>query len=187
MSPVRLRKFVSSEAQLDETRRAAKLQACPHCGGVDTLIGHGMLWGYAERAPGRVVRGRRLLCSNRYRRPGCGRTLSIWLDTVLAGYAVRTRTLSDFVRRVTEGQSKKAAWEQAACGALSLGSGYRLWRRLAHAQSELRTRLSGVAPAPPSSSKQPWAQLLAHFRSVLPDADCVFAHFQSWFQAPLLG
>lgn len=146
-----------------------------------------MLFGYAERAQHRVVRGRRLLCSNRYRHRGCGRTLSIWLDTVIAGFAVRTRTLSDFVRRVTEGETKKAAWEQAACGALSLWSGYRLWQRLVVAQSALRTRLLGVAPAPPCSSKHPWAQLLAHFRRVLPGADCVFARFQSLLQVALLS
>jgi hypothetical protein len=55
------------------------------------------------------------------------------------------------------------------------------------AQSELRTRLSGAAPAPPCSSKEPWAQLLAHFRLVLPDAACFFAGFQNVFQAVLLG
>ncbi len=188
MSPVRARRFVSSEAELDEARTTAKLQACPHCGRVGTLIGHGMLWGYAERhARERVVRGRRLLCSNRYRNRGCGRTLSIWLETVMIGFVVRARTLSSFVSKVTEGQTRKAAWESVANGSLSLGSGYRLWQRLVQAQPELRTRLSGAVPAPPCSSKEPWAQLLAHFRLVLPGADCLFGRFQSWFQAALFS
>lgn len=144
-----------------------------------------MLFGYAERSQERVVRGRRLFCSNRNRRAGCGRTVSIWLDTVVAGFLVRARTLSQFVGEVTAGKTRKAAWECAACGALSLASGYRLWKRLVHAQPELRTRLSGVAAAPTCSAKLPWAQLLAHFKLVLPSADCVFAGFQSLFQMAL--
>lgn len=113
MSPIRPRRFVSSEAALDEARWAAKLQACPHCGRTGTLIGHGMLFGYAERTQERVVRGRRLFCSNRNRRPGCGRTLSIWLGAVIAGFVVRTRTLSHFVGEITEGKTRKAAWKRA--------------------------------------------------------------------------
>jgi hypothetical protein len=183
-----LRRFASSKAELEECREQAKQRACPHCRRLGTLIGHGLLWGYAERqARQRVVRGRRLLCSKRYRRPGCGRTVSIWLDSVIAGFLVRTRTLSAFVVLVSGGSSVKAAWETAAGGALSLGSGYRLWHRLVQAQSELRTRLCGVAPAPSSSSRLPWTQLLAHFQLVLPGADCVFARFQNVFQAALLA
>ena len=41
--------FTSREAALDEARRAAKLQTCPHRG-VGKLIGHGTLFGYAKRA-----------------------------------------------------------------------------------------------------------------------------------------
>jgi len=46
---------------------------------VGALIRHGYLRGYDDSSPQRrAVRARRLYCSNRQARRGCGRTLSVW-------------------------------------------------------------------------------------------------------------
>jgi hypothetical protein len=76
-----------------------KLTPCSHCRQTGALIGHGLLRGYAERSSDVVVRGRRIFCSNRDQRPGCGRTFSVLLSTVPSGFMVRTLTLFALRRR----------------------------------------------------------------------------------------
>jgi hypothetical protein len=160
-------RFVSDEVSLAEVLHGIKLWACPHCRETGTLIGHGFLRGYAERGSGLVVRGRRIFCSNRGRRPGCGRTFSVKLQTVVSGFVVSTVTLWCFVQAVLGGLTLRAAWLVEAAGTLSLSSGYRLWRRLGAAQSALRARLCREAPAPPSNARDPLAQLCTHLQLVI--------------------
>ena len=183
-TPVR---FVSCQEALNDCLLKAKLMACPHCKLTGTLVGHGWVKGYAERGQERGIRGRRFYCSNRFLRPGCGRTFSILLDHVLSGFVVSVCTLLRFVVAVVAGTSRKAAWEQAATGAFSVASGYRLWRRLNQAQPHLRTRLCSVSSPPLCDAKGPFAQLLAHLKSVLGATDCLFSGFQSHFQVGLFG
>jgi hypothetical protein len=109
-----------------------------------------------------VVRGRRVLCSNRHRRVGCGRTFSVLLSTVLAGFMVRTLTLFRFASSVASGLTRRRAWLGSVGGALSLSSGYRLWRRLSGAQSWLRARLCCAAAPPHCDAREPLTQFFAH-------------------------
>jgi hypothetical protein len=136
---------VRDELALAEVLLGLKLARCPHCRQSGALIGHGLLRGYAERTGEVVVRGRRVYCSNRGRRPGCGRTFAVLLSTVLSGFVVRALTLFRFASAVLSGVTRRSAWLGAAAGALSLSSGYRLWRRLGAAQSGLRARLCRVS------------------------------------------
>jgi hypothetical protein len=87
------------------------------------------------------------------------------LTTVFAGFMVRTLTLWAFANAVLDGLTRRAAWLRE--GALSLSSGYRLWRRLSAAQSPLRARLCREAPAPPCTAREPLLQLLAHLVAVV--------------------
>ncbi len=172
---------MTSERELDLGELGIGLWHCPHCNKSGTLIGHGYLRGYAERGSELVVRGRRVFCSNRGRRPGCGRTFSVKLQTVLSGFVVSTLTLFSFATAVLSGLTRRAAWLFAACGGLSLSSGYRLWRRLSAAQSALRVRLCREVPAPASTAREPLAQLLQHLTVALRasgDTD-LFAAYQS--------
>ena len=187
---VRCTRYVRSHDELDEALLGAKLAACPHCGAVGTLNGHGVLSGYDEGGQGRIVRGRRFFCSNRHRRPGCGRTFKVLLAGVLSGFVVTAATLRLFVLSVVAGASRKAAWERVASSgrsALSLRSAYRLWRRLERARPHLATRLCSVQSPPASSAALPMAQLFAHLEAVLATAACVFAGFQHRFQTSLFG
>ena len=173
-------------AGLETLRRRAKLTACPHCGQVGTLNAHGFLRGYAADGPSRVVRGRRFYCSERFRRPGCGRTFSLLLAWFLGGFMVVTETLWSFVMSVLGGLSRKAAWEKRG-GSFSRSTGYRLWRRLQLAQVTLRSCLSRVSPAPACADVEPLAQLVLHVRTVVPEDGCPFAALQYRFQKHLLG
>ncbi len=152
---------------LDDVLIESKLEACPHCRRTGALIGHGVLRGYAEQGSQLVVRGRRLLCANRGQRPGCGRTLSVKLETVLSGFVVRTLTLWCFFQAVLSGLTRRAAWLREARDALSLSSAYRLWRRLGRAQSALRSRLCRETPPPTCAAREPLAQLAQHLAVVV--------------------
>jgi hypothetical protein len=135
------------------------------------LIGHGFLRGYAERSSEVEVRARRVFCSNRGQRPGCGGTFSVLLSTVLSGFTVRTLTLFCFATAVLSGLTRRAAWLREVRGALSLSSGYRLWRRLSEAQSALRGRLCRATSPPDSVAREPLAQLLQHVVLVVGDGE----------------
>jgi hypothetical protein len=162
--PVR---FVSTERELSAVLDGCKLVACPHCRRTGFLIGHGLLRGYAERSSDVVVRGRRVFCSNRGRRAGCGRTFCIALTSVLPGFLVRTLTLWRFIIVVLRGCTRRAGWLVVAGGALSLSSGYRLWQRFVAVQTTLRVRLCREVSAPASTARDPLAQLLAHLDLVV--------------------
>ena len=102
-SPLGPPRFVRGESALADVLLGLKLACCPHCRRSGTLIGHGLLRGYAEQTSEMVVRWRRVLCSNRGQRPGCGRTFSVVLSTVLSGFVVRTLTLFRFASAVLGG------------------------------------------------------------------------------------
>jgi len=177
----------TDETGLGAALEHAKLWACPRCGRTGALVGHGLVRGYGERDGTRVVRGRRLLCSNRHRRPGCGRTFSILRADVIATFLVRAPTLYQLVRTVIAGASRRAAWRVASAGAMSMSSGYRLWRRLGTAQVGIRTRLCRARPPPASTRSEPLAQMVAHLEHVFPEASCPLTAFQSRWQTSVLG
>lgn len=160
---------MKDEPALTDVLLGIKLVTCPQCQRTGALIGHGFLRGYAEKGSESVVRGRRFFCSNRGRRRGCGRTFSVKLESVLSGFVVRTLTLWRFVQAVLAGLTRRAAWRRVACGALSLSSAYRLWRRLGAAQSALRSRLSREVSAPACPAREPLAQLVAHLGAMIGD------------------
>lgn len=178
--------MVRDVAELETLRLRAKLTACPHCGQIGTLNAHGFLRGYAVDGASRVVRGGRFYCSERFRRPGCGRTFSLLLARFLGGFMVVTATLWSFVSGVLGGLCRKVAWEKAG-SSFSRSTGYRLWRRLQLAQVNMRSCLSLVSPAPACADREPLAQLVLHIREVVPRNECEFAAFQYRFQRHLLG
>lgn len=184
-SPGHPPRFVSSIEQLDASLCNAKLLLCPHCKHSGTLIGHGFLRGYAEHGSERVIRGRRLFCSDRSLRQGCGRTVAILLDCVMPRFSVRTTMLFALAAAVIGGRSLRSAWQLAA-PSLSLSSVYRLWQRLLGAQSTWRTRLLMRCVPPVTMSPVPLAQLLDHFRMALAPCQCPFSAFQNQLQSPLL-
>lgn len=185
--------FVRDRQTLDQLLARANQTACPLCRRVGTLVGHGLLMGYGESGSGREVRGRRFLCSARFRRSGCGRTFSILIASVIAGFTVRTPTLSALLDAVVGGITRKAAWERVQSVVserprLSLRSGYRLWDRLVAAQSSIRTALCELALPPPASDERPIAHTLAHLRHALTaPTGCLLAAFQLTLQRTVFG
>ena len=134
-------RYVFDEAELVGLGVLAKQWSCPRCGRTGTLNAHGYLRGVAEKRPGKdALRGRRFFCSNRGRRPGCGRTTSVLLAQVLRKASVRTGSFWRFCRERLSGLSVLAAWEKVRC-VFSPEAAYRWWRQWLGAEPAVRTRL----------------------------------------------
>jgi len=172
-------RYAVDEAALDDLASEAKHWRCPRCGRSGTLNAHGSLRGCgAAGASGKdAVRGRRFFCSNRGRRPGCGRTFSVFLAQVIAGASVRTAALWRFCQGRLSGLSVLAAWEQARSG-WSLEAAYRWWRRWRRAEPALRTQFSRGREPPGGLA----AAVTGAFGSLDP-----FACFQAREQRPWPG
>jgi hypothetical protein len=173
--------FYRSDADWAALVDRLKLTPCPHCRAVGTLIRHGSLTGFDDaRPPRKALRGRRVFCSNRHRRPGCGRTVSVWRADVVRRLGLSTRAVWGFLRRAVTGTLAAAVRE--AGGGRSERTLRRLWKRFDHSQSRIRTALFGRCPPPTGppnpGSRSVTAQVLAHLRAAFPDADCPIAAFQ---------
>lgn len=157
-----------------------KLTPCPHCRFVGALVRHGFLHGYDDSNPQRrTVRARRIFCSNRQARPGCGRTVSVWLADKIRRLGLTTGTLWRFLQGGAAG-SMLAAIRALNCH-LSDRTLQRIWKRFDRGQSKIRTALLGRCPPPTlpaESSPRPAAQVLAHLRAAFPGVACPIAAFQ---------
>jgi hypothetical protein len=176
--------FYRSDAQWLAIAQRLKLTPCPHCTVVGMLIRHGCLYGFDDSSPQRkTLRARRIFCSNRQARRGCGRTFSIWLANKIRRLSLTTSALGRFLQHAATG-SICAAIRAANCH-LSERSLLRIWKRFNLAQSQIRTALSArcpppqLPPEPPAQPPQrPAAHVLAHLRATFPNDFCPIAAFQ---------
>ncbi|MBN8215976.1 MAG: hypothetical protein J0L75_05005 [Spirochaetes bacterium] len=134
-------KFVTHD-QFPAIGHNLKLKVCPFFRRVGTLSLHGYLRGQDEKHHP-SVRARRIFCSDRTRRPGCGRTFSLFLSHCLVGLKVGTAVAWAFLSGILAGLSiEKAVYAVAAQHDLSLSTFWRLWQKLKGAQAAIRTVLS---------------------------------------------
>jgi hypothetical protein len=157
-----------------------KLTACPHCQVVGNLIRHGYLRGFDDSSPQRkTVRARRVFCSNRNARRGCGRTFSVWCANNIRRLSLTANCLWRFLQLAAAG-SMAAASRAVHCH-LSDRSLQRVWKRFDLGQCKIRTALSHLCPPPllpTQRPRRPAAQVLAHLQAAFPNADCPIAAFQ---------
>jgi hypothetical protein len=157
-----------------------KQTPCPHCKAVGALIRHGFLYGFDDSSPRRkTIRARRIFCSNRQARHGCGRTFSVWLADKIRRLSVTTDGLWRFLQHAV-GHGIVAAI-RASDGYLSDRTWQRIWKRFHLGQCKIRTALAARCPPPPlpaTPTPRPAAQILAHLQAAFPDADCPIAAFQ---------
>jgi hypothetical protein len=176
--------FCRSAEEWSAMAERLKQMPCPHCKVVGTLIRHGCLYGYdASNSQRWTIRARRVFCSNRRARRGCGRTFSVWCADKMRRLSLTTACLWRFLQRAVV-SSLHAATHAAGCR-LSDRTMQRIWRRFDLGQSQIRTALSGCcpppelpAPLPAKASRQPAAHVLAHLKAAFPHAACPIAAFQ---------
>jgi hypothetical protein len=158
-----------------------KGEVCPHCGRQGTLNRHGWLLGSEETGSGKQARrGRRLYCSNRGRREGCGRTVSVRPGDLLKGLRTRSGPLWRYLRRLMEGRTPARAWEGLG-KSFSLESAYRYKRRFLQCQHRLKELLCRER-SPPLGAVGTLGALLGHLESVLGGSEDLIRDFQIRFQ-----
>ena len=173
--------FVRNAAEWDAIAERLKLTPCPHCQVVGMLIRHGCLYGFDENNHRRkTLRARRIFCSNRRARRGCGRTFSVWCADKVRRLSLTTAGLWRFLKHAAYG-SIRAAIAAARCH-LCERTLQRIWKRFDQGQSKIRTALCRVCPPPqlPAAPAQRTAaaHVLAHLQAAFPKADCSIATFQ---------
>jgi hypothetical protein len=174
---VRERWFYRNADEFNALAERLKLTPCPHCNAVGTLVRHGFLYGYDDTSPQRkTLRARRIFCSNRQARRGCGRTFSVWRADKIRRLSLTTTALWQLLQRAAGG-SIRAAIRAAGCH-LSDRTGQRLWKRFVLGQSKIRTALLGRCRPPELPAGRPLTQVLAHLQAAFPDASCPIAAFQ---------
>jgi hypothetical protein len=180
--------FFRSDDEWTTIAERLKQTRCPHCKVLGTLVRHGFLYGRDETSPKKeTVRARRIFCSNRNARPGCGRTFSVWLADKIRRLSLTTAALWLFLQHaITVGIL--AAGRAAGCR-LNERTWQRIWKRFDHGQSKIRTALCGRCPPPESPprlpanpARLPAAQVLAHLQAAFPDTHCPIADFQHTLQ-----
>lgn len=180
----RERWFYRNAAEWLALAERLKQTPCPHCQVVGALIRHGCLYGFDDSSPRRkTLRARRVFCSNRQARRGCGRTFSVWLADKIRRLSLTSGGLWRFLHGVvTDGIG--AAIRAATAGPVSDRTCYRIWKRFRLAQSNLRTALSRrcLPPGLPAQHR-PAAQTLAHLHAAFANADCPIAAFQQAMRA----
>ena len=182
-----LKRYYETDEEFGRLHERLKQTRCPHCGRVGCLNLHDVVYGYGEGpGRGRVVRGRRVFCSNRGRRRGCGRTVSILKVHHLRGFIITAVALWRFFAAVAAGVSKRTAFEHLETG-LHASNGWRLYRRLARAQSRIRSLLLRHMSVPePPRSRDPVLATLMHLSACFPNASCPILSFQRHFQTSFL-
>ena len=129
----KVRWFFRSAEEWIAIAERLKQTPCPHCKVVGTLIRHGYLCGFDENNPKRqTVRARRVFCSNRNARRGCGRTFSFWCADKIRRLSLTTGTLWRFLKRAASG-SILAAIRAVDCY-LSDRTLQRIWKRFDQGQ-----------------------------------------------------
>ncbi len=117
-----------------------KMTACPHCQVTGLLVLHGFLRGYDESSPReKTVRARRIFCSNRNNRKGCGRTFSVWLADKIRRLSLSAGGLWTFLQSVVA-DGIGAAIRRVDCH-LSDRQMQRIWKRFDLGQSPIRAAL----------------------------------------------
>ena len=151
-------------------------ESCRHCGRTHQLVSHGFV--YKKRLGGDPLAvGKRVFCSNRHRRPGCGRTMRLYLDAALRGLHYAGAQVVAFVFALMSGSTVRQAYAHAT----GRHEARHAWRWL----DKLQVRLSGyrsLAHRPPLPTEASVAPIHSARQSLLAST---FHGLAQRFGAPL--
>jgi hypothetical protein len=176
----KLQRFYLDDQQWHAFAQQLKLTPCPHCHAVGALIRHGNLCGFDDSNPTqKTLRARRIFCSNRNARPGCGHTFSLWCADKIRRLSLTADALWRFLQHVVTLDCLAAAIRAVADCRRSDRTWQRLWQRFQLGQSNLRTALSALCPPPHLPAEpRPAAHVVAHLHAAFPEAPCPITAFQ---------
>ena len=82
---------------------------CPHCGKTNQSVSHGYVYKWTSDHHREVV-GKRILCSRRYGRSGCGRTRQWYLADVVPQCQYRLSVFIAFIHALLAGDAVETAY-----------------------------------------------------------------------------
>lgn len=153
-------------------RQTMELDAirCLHCHQTQQLVSHGFIYKKQSCAEPEPV-GKRVFCSDRYNRIGCGRTMRLYLDTSVRYLHRSGCTLVAFVLALIAGMPIRQAYQQATGSANPrhayrwlhrLGAQLSIYRCIAH-----RPPLPEIAAQPQPSRPARLLSLTSTFKALL--------------------
>lgn len=161
---------------------------CPHCAKREQLVSHGVI--YKQRSSRqREAVGKRVLCSNRYGRTGCGRTVQLYVAQVIPSLQYSTPQVFVFLSALLMNLTVKAAY-QAATGQSEVRHAWRwltkLERNLTDFRCFLDVRLAPFTIAVKERCRRLQLMLPTFERlfSTLPHCPC--SHYQLECQRALI-
>lgn len=83
-------------------------QPCPHCQCADQWVSHGFSYSQSGK-----VRGKRIVCSARFGKRGCGRTVALYLASVLPKRRYLLAALCQFILSLLQGNTVEQAYFHA--------------------------------------------------------------------------
>ena len=143
------------------------------------LIMHGYLYGYDEVCNEYgMTRGRRIFCSNRNKRTGCGRTINLLKSIIIKSFTITASAISRFLDNIIKGFNILTAFRL-----LNLKAGkstpYRLFERFRSRQPEIRTVLYKIIkPSDNMPHDDPALQTIEHLGKAFINCECAVSSFQ---------
>lgn len=178
--------FYKSKQDFIKIHHELKFTQCKHCLAIGCLILHGYLRGYHESGSKQdLVRGRRIYCSKRNRKKGCGKTFSLLKASLIKHYTTTASTITTFLNNLLDGYSKKEAFKKKD-SIVSDTSIYRYYKRFDENIPKIRTLLLTIKPPPDEPGlKNPFLQTVKHLKDVFCDHECMIAAFQNTFNTSI--
>lgn len=181
------KRFYRSKNDFQDLYFGLKQISCPHCKYIGTLIMHGYLRGYDEKNYGkRIIRGRRIFCSNRFKKSGCGKTFSVFKSNIIKGFNITADSLWKFLKNISNGINKFKSFKDIALS-FSNTTIYRLYKRFKYQQTNIRTALSRIhLKSKTCSNKNPVVQTILHLKLAFNHLPCPISAYQIHFQKAFL-
>lgn len=178
--------FYKTEEEFSHIHTNLKLFKCQHCKCEGCLILHGYLYGYAEGLGStRIKRGRRIFCSNRKNRKGCGKTFSFLMASFIKNFIISTNTLWKFLNKISQGYSLASAF-RSSNNKICESCIYGIFKKFKYNQVRIRSFLTRIKTPPKVKTKNNTILTIYHLKSVFGWSYCPISEFQHYFQTSFL-
>lgn len=104
--------YYPSLPAIEQRTQQLDLTRCTHCSQTRQLISHGFIRKKRVGCEPEAV-GKRVFCSNRNRRTGCGRTMQLYLDATIRYLHYAGSIVVGFIVRLMAGASVASAYQRA--------------------------------------------------------------------------
>jgi hypothetical protein len=155
-----------TNSDIDEVHFNLKLTLCPHCKKYGMLILHGYIYGLDEKRQC-VIKGKRVYCSNRNRRSGCGQTIAYRFCNFIRQSFLSSQTAWKFLSNILSGSSIESSYNSLDTSyTVSLSALYLLWKKFRNKISETRSMLANKIQITDSSKDCPFRETIYHLNKL---------------------